>query len=89
MLEKPAGPNVRRMKITAIIPWLVKAESSCWGGYLFGEAGTDAGVSDWGEITSTTKPTNRAVAGILRQLTTSLSAMIRAIDGFDDGDVRA
>ncbi len=29
---------------------------------------TDEGISGWGEITSTTKPANRAVAGMLRQL---------------------
>ena len=56
------------MKITAIIPWLIKAESTYWGEYLFVEVRTDAGVSGWGEITSTTRPANRAVAGILRQL---------------------
>jgi galactonate dehydratase len=55
------------MKITAVIPWLVKVEGS-WGEYLFVEVRTDEGVSGWGEITTTTKIANRAVAGILRQL---------------------
>ena len=56
------------MKITAIIPWLVKDDSSYWGEYLFVEVRTDEGVTGWGEITSTTKVANRAVAAILRQL---------------------
>ena len=60
------------MKITAIVPWLVKAEGTFWGEYLFVEVRTDAGVSGWGEITSTTLPANRAVAGILRQLNDQL-----------------
>ena len=56
------------MKITAIVPWLVKAEASFWGEFLFVEVRTDDGVSGWGEITTTTKIANRAVAGMLRQL---------------------
>jgi galactonate dehydratase len=56
------------MKITAIVPWLVKVESSCWGEYLFVEVRTDDGLAGWGEITTTTKIANRAVAGMLRQL---------------------
>ena len=56
------------MKITKIIPWLVKVERSYWGEYLFVEVRTDEGISGWGEITTTTKPANRAVAAILRQL---------------------
>jgi galactonate dehydratase len=56
------------MKITKIIPWLVKVERSYWGEYLFVEVRTDEGLSGWGEITTTTKPANRAVAAILRQL---------------------
>jgi L-alanine-DL-glutamate epimerase-like enolase superfamily enzyme len=56
------------MKITAIVPWLVKIELSYWGEYLFVEVRTDAGLSGWGEITTTTKIANRAVAGMLRQL---------------------
>ena len=56
------------MKITAIVPWLVKIEPSYWGEYLFVEVRTDAGLSGWGEITTTTKIANRAVAGMLRQL---------------------
>ena len=55
------------MKITAVVPWLVKVEGF-WGEYLFVEVRTDEGVSGWGEITTTTKIANRAVAGILRQL---------------------
>ncbi|BCP55258.1 mandelate racemase [Kaistia sp. 32K] len=56
------------MKITKIVPWLVKADRGYWGEYLFVEVRTDEGISGWGEITTTTKPANRAVAGILRQL---------------------
>lgn len=56
------------MKITKVVPWLVKVERSYWGEYLFVEVRTDEGISGWGEITTTTKPANRAVAGILRQL---------------------
>ena len=56
------------MKITAIIPWLVKIDTITWGEYLFVEVRADAGISGWGEITTTTKIANRAVAGILRQL---------------------
>ncbi|HEY1781500.1 MAG TPA: mandelate racemase/muconate lactonizing enzyme family protein [Roseiarcus sp.] len=56
------------MKITAIVPWLVRVEQSYWGEYLFVEVRTDEGLSGWGEITTTTKIANRAVAGMLRQL---------------------
>jgi galactonate dehydratase len=56
------------MKITAIVPWLVKVETSYWGEYLFVEVRTDGGLSGWGEITTTTKIANRAVAGMIRQL---------------------
>jgi galactonate dehydratase len=57
------------MKITKLVPWLVKAEaSSYWGEYFFVEVRTDEGVTGWGEITTTTKTANRAVAGIIRQL---------------------
>ncbi len=56
------------MKITAIMPWLVKVDASFWGEYLFVEVRTDDGLSGWGEITTTTKVANRAVAAILRQL---------------------
>ena len=56
------------MKIAAIVPRLVKVESSCWGEYLFVEVRTDDGLSGWGEITTTTKIANRAIAGMLRQL---------------------
>jgi galactonate dehydratase len=56
------------MKITAIVPWLVKVDASFWGEYLFVEVRTDDGLSGWGKITTTTKIANRAVAGMLRQL---------------------
>jgi galactonate dehydratase len=56
------------MKITALIPWLVKTQGSGWGEYFFVEVRTDEGVTGWGEITTTTLTANRAVAGIIRQL---------------------
>lgn len=56
------------MKITHIGPWLVRTQSTGWGEYLFVEIHTDEGVTGWGEITTTTRTANRAVAAILRQL---------------------
>ncbi|MBV9811681.1 MAG: hypothetical protein JO326_02960, partial [Acetobacteraceae bacterium] len=56
------------MKITKLVPWLVKATGTYWGEYFFVEVRTDQGVTGWGEITTTTKVANRAVAGIIRQL---------------------
>jgi len=56
------------LKITKLVPWLVKAEGTHWGEYFFVEVRTDEGVTGWGEITTTTKMANRAVAGIIRQL---------------------
>ena len=56
------------MKIKSLIPWLVKTTGSGWGEYFFVEVRTDEGVSGWGEITTTTRMANRAVAGIIRQL---------------------
>lgn len=56
------------MKITEIVPWLVRVDGIPWGEYLFVEVRTDEGIAGWGEITTTTKVANRAVAGILRQL---------------------
>ena len=56
------------MKITKVIPWLVRVDHAYWGEYLFVEVRTDAGISGWGEITTTTKPANRAIAAILNQL---------------------
>jgi len=56
------------MKITQLVPWLVRSDASFWGEFLFVEARTDEGISGWGEITSTTKTANRAVAAVIRQL---------------------
>jgi len=56
------------MKITKLVPWLVKAAGTYWGEYFFVEVRTDAGVTGWGEITTTTKIANRAVAGMIHQL---------------------
>ena len=56
------------MKITKLVPWLVKAAATYWGEYFFVEVRTDADVTGWGEITTTTKIANRAVARIIHQL---------------------
>ena len=61
------------MKITSVEPWLVKASSSYWGEYLFVEVKTDAGISGWGEITSTTKIANRALCAILKQMSAQIA----------------
>src|SRR5262245_22480791 len=56
------------MKITGVRPWLVKAEGTYWGEYLFLEVTTDEGISGWGEITTTTKLANRALCTMLKQI---------------------
>ena len=56
------------MKITSVNPWLVRAEGTFWGEYFFVEVTTDEGITGWGEITTTTRLANRAVAGMIRQL---------------------
>lgn len=56
------------MKIVAVNPWLVKVEGTFWGEYFFVEVKTDEGISGWGEITTTTKIANRAVAAIIRHV---------------------
>lgn len=56
------------MKITGVQPWLVEDDGSYWGEFLFVEVTTDAGVSGWGEITTTTKLANRALCAVLRQI---------------------
>lgn len=61
------------MKITGVRPWLVKASTSYWGEYLFVEVTTDEGVSGWGEITSTTKIANRALASMLKQISVQIT----------------
>jgi galactonate dehydratase len=68
------------MKITGVRPWLVKAEGTYWGEYLFVEVTTDEGVTGWGEITTTTLIANRALCAILRQLG-------RMLEGEDPGDI--
>lgn len=61
------------MKITGIVPWLVASSASYWGEYLFVEVRTDDGLSGWGEVTTTTRTANRAVAAMLRQLSETLA----------------
>ena len=56
------------MKVTELVPWLVRSHASYWGEFLFVEVRTDEGITGWGEITSTTKTANRAVAAVIRQL---------------------
>ena len=56
------------MKITELVPWLVRSNTSYWGEFFFLEVRTDEGVTGWGEITSTTRTANRAVAVMIRQL---------------------
>jgi galactonate dehydratase len=56
------------MKITAVTPWLIRSSSSYWGEFLFVEVATDAGITGWGEITTTTRPANRALRAMLRQI---------------------
>ena len=68
------------MKITGVRPWLVKAQGTYWGEYLFVEVTTDEGVTGWGEITTTTKIANRALCAILRQLG-------RMIEGEDPAEI--
>jgi len=61
------------MKITSVRPWLVKSSSSYWGEFLFVEVTTDAGITGWGEITTTTKLANRALCTMLRQVSDVLA----------------
>jgi galactonate dehydratase len=56
------------MKIIEVVPWLVGAEGTGWGEYLFVEVRTDEGISGWGEITTTTPTANRGVAAMVRQV---------------------
>ncbi|MDF1516041.1 MAG: mandelate racemase/muconate lactonizing enzyme family protein, partial [Anaerolineae bacterium] len=56
------------MKITGVKPWLVRVGTQNWGEYLFVEVNTDEGITGWGEITTTTKVANRALATIVSQL---------------------
>ncbi|WP_197680080.1 mandelate racemase/muconate lactonizing enzyme family protein [Microlunatus soli] len=75
-MAPPAGvadDRDRGMKITGIVPWLVESSNSYWGEYLFVEVRTDTGPSGWGEVTTTTRTANRAVAAILRQLSEVLA----------------
>ncbi|SEQ16753.1 mandelate racemase/muconate lactonizing enzyme family protein [Microlunatus flavus] len=56
------------MRITRLVPWLVRSSASFWGQFLFVEVRTDEGVTGWGEITSTTRTANRSVARMLREV---------------------
>jgi len=56
------------MKITGVTPWLIQSSGSYWGEFLFVEVSTDAGITGWGEITTTTKLANRALRAMLQQI---------------------
>jgi galactonate dehydratase len=56
------------MKIAEVVPWLVGSRASYWGEFFFVEVRTDEGATGWGEITTTTRMANRAVAAVIRQL---------------------
>jgi galactonate dehydratase len=56
------------VKISRIVPWLVRSSASYWGEFLFVEVRTDEGLSGWGEITTTTRAANRATGALLHQL---------------------
>jgi galactonate dehydratase len=56
------------VKVTALVPWLVRSSASFWGELLFVEVRTDEGVTGWGEVTSTTRTANRAVARMVREV---------------------
>ena len=56
------------MRISEVVPWLVRAPGTFWGEYFFVEVRTDEGVSGWGEITTTNRTANRAVAAVVRRL---------------------
>lgn len=60
------------MKITGLKPWLIKSGGSYWGEFLFVEVTTDAGITGWGEITTTTRLANRALRAMLEQIGTVL-----------------
>jgi galactonate dehydratase len=55
------------MKIVDLVPWLIRSDGSFWGEFLFVQVRTDEGVDGWGEITTTTRTANRAVAAMIRQ----------------------
>ena len=60
------------MKITGLIPWLIHSSSSYWGEFLFVEVTTDEGITGWGEITTTTKPANRALRAMLLEISAQI-----------------
>ena len=60
------------MKITGLTPWLIHSSSSYWGEFLFVEVTTDEGITGWGEITTTTKPANRALRAMLLEISAQI-----------------
>jgi galactonate dehydratase len=56
------------VKISSITPWIVKAEGTFFGEFLFVEVRTDEGITGWGEVTTSTRASNRAVASTLIHL---------------------
>ncbi|MEO3875808.1 mandelate racemase/muconate lactonizing enzyme family protein [Nonomuraea sp. B12E4] len=61
------------MKIMELVPWLIRSGGSYWGEFLFVQVRTDEGIDGWGEITTTTRTANRAVAGMVGQATELLA----------------
>lgn len=56
------------LRITKVVPWLVRAPGTYWGEFFFVEVRTDEGVSGWGEVSTTTPTANRAVAHMVQQV---------------------
>ncbi len=73
------------MKITRVVPWLIKAPTPYLDTaedsrnkkrmreYVFVEVNTDEGITGWGEITGTMPMANRSVCAMLRHLSDFLA----------------
>jgi galactonate dehydratase len=61
------------VKIRDVVPWLVSVPGTFWGEYLFVEVRTEEGPSGWGEVTPTTRTSNRGIAAMLREVSTLLA----------------
>ena len=58
------------MKIRKIVPWVVTVPNSRQ--YVFVQVDTDEGITGWGEITGTGALPNRAVAAVVREMSSFL-----------------
>ena len=67
------------MKITKVTPWLIEAPAPFLDTandnkipvnreYVFVEVNTDEGITGWGEITGTSKVSNRSICASLRHV---------------------